>query len=108
MTTLLGQILGIRGNYENDRKKMLVQITKSRKKHHGLGSVRFEIITFISSFILYTKPLDRKIKPGSRGGKILLTCLLHSNYQCQEILEQCLKIEAGTQQDFLKTIRLGL
>lgn len=73
MTTLLGQILGIRGNYENDRKKMLAQITKSREKHHGLGSVRFEIITFISSFILYTKPLDRKIKPGSRGEKILLT-----------------------------------
>lgn len=69
MIILVGQILGIRGNYESDKKKMLMQITKSRKKHHCLGSVRFEIITFISSFISYTKPLDRKIKPGSRGKK---------------------------------------
>ena len=69
MITLVGQILGIRGNYESDKKKMLMQITKSRKKHHCLSSVRFEIITFISSFISYSKPLDRKIKPGSRGKK---------------------------------------
>jgi len=74
MTTLVGQILGMRGNYESDRKKMLMQITMSRKKHHCLGSVRFEIIIFISSFILYTKPLDRKIKADSRGKKkIFLT-----------------------------------
>ena len=85
MTTLVGQILGMRGNYESDRKKMLMQITMSRKKHHCLGSVRFEIIIFISSFILYTKPLDRKIKADSRGKKNLPDLsLLHRNYQCQE------------------------
>lgn len=80
-----------------------------QRKHHCSGNVvLFEIICFISSLKLYSKPLRQKIKSASREKPpTTVLSLPHSNSQRQKILEQRLQSKEGLSKDSQQTRRQG-